>query len=78
MDAAVVPFEESSDKMETEDLEETSGAMGVVMEWQELGNEQINVENIGPLEDRHDDLQRVKKWTQGKGGVRQKLVVAGK
>jgi hypothetical protein len=85
MEAAVVTFEESSDKMEIEDLEENSKATEAVVKWQELRNEQMNVDNIGSLEDRHDDRhlvvrrrRRVKKPTQGNGGVWQKLAAARK
>jgi hypothetical protein len=39
--------------METTDLEEISGETEAIVERQELPNEQMNIDTVGSLEDRH-------------------------
>jgi hypothetical protein len=85
MKAGVITFEDSSDKMDTMDLEANAEAMEVVMEGKKLHKEKLNVDAIRSSEDRYRDrrlvvrrCQWVKRWKQDSVGSQQKLFAAKK
>jgi hypothetical protein len=81
----VITSEESSEEMEATNLEATPEETEAPVERQDLFKEQINVDNIGSLEDRckeqHLDVRRrrgAKKRSQDSVGSRQKVSAAHK
>jgi hypothetical protein len=78
-------FEESSNKVEAIDLEVNAEETEAEVERQQLCNEQMNVDAVGSLEDRHMDIhltvcrrRQRKKWTQQNSEVQQKLTATRK
>jgi hypothetical protein len=83
MEAAVVVFEECSDKMDTMDFEPSQEKPDTVAEHQEVSKDEVAVEIIGALEDRYGNwhlavgrCRQPKKWTQGNDVSWKKLAAA--
>jgi hypothetical protein len=73
-------FEERLNKMDTTDSEVSREKSDAVAENQEVPNEEAEVEPVGALKGRHEDLhlavgrrRETKKRTQGNGGSRKKF-----
>jgi hypothetical protein len=82
-DGGLSKFEGKSGQMEAAYLEKTSEATEAIVERQELRNKEMNIDAVGPLEDRHMDQRSavqcrrmVKKQTQRYWAFQQKLATS--
>jgi hypothetical protein len=66
----VVTFQESSDKIEATDLEETSEETEATVEWQE----QINTDAVESLGDQYDDQRLAVRRLQGGSGPKKSII----